>query len=263
MASVPDFIDDGSDDESLPKKTPATVIESTDKPNALPANAPPIVPVPAASEQPTMENRSKYTVPNEHLKPIRIELWNWDKLKKSMDNVPSPSALSSHLSILPKDPRFRKRAHHFYIKHEQDRQRLIEMLKDTYGERLTVQMDDPMGQHTSDYEKNDIHLRLDNQEAGEIQFLLCNVPDIGTPSKYYIHVYLQKFLDEAFFTHVQSVLPRFFQSITPHSSAPSLSHRKKRTHSARPIRVFHKTKKSHMQKRKKFETRRRPRYRVR
>ena len=194
-------------------------------------------------EKPIQEPRA--SLPHSYLKPIRMEIWNWDKLKKSMEGVPPPSA---HLSIMPREPRFRKRRHHFYLRHEADRQRFMEMLKGTYGERMSVQLDDPAGPRTSDDEKNDVHLMLDNRPAGEIQFLLCHTPDIGTPSKYYIHVYLQRFLDEELFAHVQSTLPLFFQSLKARSSSRSLSLRTSRKHSSRV---------------RKIETRRRLRRRVR
>lgn len=220
-------------------------------------NAPP-PPMPNTEKEPIQEpervqNTPRATLPHSYLKPIRMEIWNWDKLKKSIEGVAPPSA---HLSIMPQEPRFRKRRHHFYLKHATDRQRLMEMLKGTYGERMSVQLDDPTGQHTTDYEKNDVHLMLDNRPAGEIQFLLCHTPDIGTPSKYYIHIYLQKFLDEELFAHVQSTLPLFFQSLSSHGVQRSMQRsakrasRKTRGHSSR-ARV------------RKFETRRRPRYLMR
>lgn len=214
-------------------------------------NAPP---PPKEQPMPNTVNESRATLPHSYLKPIRMEIWNWDKLKKSMEGVAPPSA---HLSILPQEPRFRKRRHHFYLKHDSDRQRLMEMLKGTYGERMSVHLDDPAGTRTTDYEKNDVHLMLDNRPAGEIQFLLCHTPDIGTPSKYYIHVYLQKFLDEEFFAHVQNTLPLFFQSLKSHS----VSARVPRSTKSSLKRAPRKTR-GHSHARK-FETRRRPRYHMR
>ena len=252
---------------SLESKPP--VVIPAERPKAMPQVMPQVMPkdmlkdmpkdipqvIPKAMPQANMEE-STAELPTGYRKAIRMEILNQDPRKRSMPNMPSFSTLLSHLARLPDEPRFKNRRHHFYIKHATDRRVLEGMLQGTYGERLGVRIDDPLGQPTSTYEKNDVHLTLDQQPAGEIQFLLCNYPDIGHASQYYVHVYFQKFMDDALFEHVQSAIIQFFQSLN------------KRTHSirhSRPTRKHRRTpfRARSMRKHKKFDTRRRPRHRVR
>jgi len=237
--------------QAIPQVIPATrpQVIPQDKPQAIPQDKPQDMPQTDIEDRPT-------ELPTGYRKAIRMEILNQDPRKRSMPNMPSFSTLLSHLSRLPDEPRFKNRRHHFYIKHAADRRVLEEMLQGTYGERLRVRIDDPLGEPTSNYEKNDIHLTLDQKPAGEIQFLLCNYPDIGHTSQYYIHVYFQKFMDDALFEHVQSAMIQFFQSLN------------KRTHSIRHSRHTRKHRRMSfrtrsIRKQKKFDTRRRRHHRVR
>ncbi len=138
----------------------------------------------------------------------------------------------------------------FRFKNESDKSKLINIIKETIGNNITVKID------TNDNNlenKPDIILEDNGKVVGIINLLLCNHNDINVPEKHYIKLYFREFKDQELYNKIKGVLVNFFENFqhaNNQTSPPSTGgNRKKR-------RVIRTHKRKHISKRKKTIRRR-------